>query len=58
MVGARGSFTADQPAADQPALAALRAGGEIHTGERLQHFLPGFGLSRGVKLLAFGFIIG
>ena len=58
MVGARSSFTADQPAADQPALAAVRTGGEIQTGERLQHFLPGFGLARGVKLLAFGFING
>ena len=24
-----------------------------NTGERLQHFLPGFGLARGVKLLVF-----
>ena len=58
MVGARSSFTADQPAADQPALAAVRTDGEIHTGERLQHFLPGFGFARGIKFLAFGFING
>ena len=24
-----------------------------NTGERLQHFLPGFGLARGIKLLVF-----
>ena len=58
MVGARDSFTADQPAADQLALAAVRTSGEIQTGERLQHFLPGFGLARGVKLLGFGFLHG
>ncbi len=30
----------------------LRTDGEIHTGECLEHFLPGFGLARGIKLLS------
>ena len=34
----------------------MRAGGKIQTGERLEHFLPGFGLSRGVKLFSGGVI--
>ena len=54
----QGVFTADQPAADQPSLAAVRTDGEIHTGEGLQHFLPGFGLARGIKLLVLGFSHG
>jgi hypothetical protein len=36
----------------------LGAGSEIQTGERLKHFLPGFGFARSVKLLAFRFISG
>jgi len=34
----------------------LGAGGEIQTCEGLQHFLPGFGFTRDLKLLALGFI--
>ena len=49
--GAGLPFTATQRTADQPALAALGAGGEILASEGQQHFLPGFGLARGVKLL-------
>jgi len=41
---------AGQPGADNPALAAVRTPGKIHTGERPQQVLPGFVVARGVKL--------
>ena len=34
------------------------AGGEILAGEGLQQLLPGFVLSRGIKRVALGFIMG
>ena len=51
MAGRRDGFTADQPAAEQAALAAVRTDGEVHPGEGLQPFLPGLGGAWGVKLL-------
>ncbi|MDI6791136.1 MAG: hypothetical protein QME44_10700 [Thermodesulfobacteriota bacterium] len=51
-------FTPGQLEADKVPFTALWTGGEVQTGESLHHFPPGFGLFRGIKLLAFGLIIG
>src|SRR3974390_3716245 len=49
---------AAQLGADNPSLAAVRTEGKIQTGERPQHVLPGFGSTRGVMFLIFGFLVG
>jgi hypothetical protein len=46
---------AGQLGADNPALAAVRTDGKIHTGERPQQVLPGVGVTRGIMLPVFGF---
>ena len=49
---------AGQLGANNPSLAAVRTEGKIFTGERPQHVLPGFGSTRDVMFLIFGFLVG
>ena len=49
---------AGQPGADNPALAAVRTPGKIHTGEGSQQVLPGVVVARGIILPIFRFSHG